>query len=214
MAVVKGKLSDVYITSGAAIGMVNEPLTADGTRKIYTVTNPVKRYWDPATPLVFRQSLDSGATWNPVVPDGVQNVGGVVTFLVARQAAPAAQIQVTSGSYLPYAKVAGGHEWDLNPQVALLDATTFGMTSHFYVQTQVADGTATVKRFYQDDAMRSLLGGRLVLVLYVDASGQPAGPRYEMFARLKQDALKVPVAGLEEEDLSFDIDGDCFFLAS
>jgi hypothetical protein len=214
MAVVKGKVSDVYITSGAPIAMTNEPMTGDGTRKIYTVTNPVKRYWDPNTALVFRQSLDSGGTWNPVVPDTVQNVGGIVTFVVARQLSPLAQIQVTSGSYLPFAKVAGGKEWDLNPQVALLDATVFGMNSKFHVATQVGDGTASVKRFYQDDTMRALLGGRLVLVLYVDATAQPAGPRYEMFARLKQDALKTNVASLEEEDLSFDIDGDCFFLAS
>jgi len=210
MATVKGKLSDVYVTSGASVSMPTEPMSdiaASGfaARTTYAVTNAVKRYFDPATPLVIQQSLDSGATWNAVTPSLV--AAGYVQFTTARQLSPLAMIRVLSGNYLPYAKVIGGHEWDLTTDVAVLDSTVFGQNSHNYTSVLLSDGVATVKRFWQDDSLRSLMGNLMVLILYIDATTQPAGPRYEMLALLKADPIKQAVAALEEEDLTFAVNG-------
>src|ERR1700720_1864027 len=100
-------MSDVSANFGGAPGA--------GARTVYAVTNPVRRYFDPATPLVIQQSLDSGGTWNAVVPDVVD--AGTITFFVARQAAPLAQLRVLSGNYLPWVRVAGGYEWAATPAV-------------------------------------------------------------------------------------------------
>jgi hypothetical protein len=217
VATVNGKLSDVYVTAGAAVSMPTEPMSdisASGfaVRTTYAVTNAVKRYFDPATPLVIQQSLDSGGTWNAVTPDLI--AAGFVQFVTPRQAAPLAQIRVLSGKYLPYVKIIGGKEWDLTNDMAMVDSTVFGQNSHNFVAVALSDGTASVKRFWQDDSLRSLMGNLMVLVLYIDATTQPAGPRYEMLALLKGDAIKQQVASLEEEDLTFAINGYSAFLAA
>ena len=137
-----------------------------------------------------------------------------IQFVTPRQLSPLAQLRVSSGNYLPYARVGGGHEWNFNPAIAFFESTEFGATSKKHVSSQIGGGTAVVKRWWLDDSMRSVLGGRMVGVFFVDATTQPAGPRYECFVMLKAVPHKVPVAGLEEEDLDFEIDGDVTYLAA
>ncbi len=217
MAALAGKKCDFYVTAGASVPMTNEAMTdiaAAGypARTTYAVTNAVKRYFDPATALVIQQSLDSGGSWNPVTPDLVQ--AGLIQFVTPRQLSPLAQLRVSSGSYLPYARVGGGHEWGLNPAVAILESTEFMQTSKHHVSTSTDEGTFAVKRYWLDDTMRAVLGGRMVVIAFLDATTQPAGPRYEFLAMLKDAPHKQPVVGLIEEDLNFEIDGDVSFLAA
>jgi hypothetical protein len=204
-----GKRSDVYVTAGAGVAFATEAMTLDAARLVYTVTNPVKRYWDPNTPIVFEESLNSGGAWNTVTPDTVQLVGGKCIFTTPRQLSPLAMGRVT-GKYLPYSRMGGGHEYEIHPTIDILEATEFMQNSHRHVVAQDG-GTVVLKRWYLDDSMRSVLGSMMALVLYVDATSQPAGPRYEMFAMLKADGLKVAVKAVEEEDLSFEIQSDVFF---
>lgn len=223
MTALAGRRADFYVTAGASVAFpANDPMSdvsanfggapGAGARTVYAVTNAVRRYFDPATPLVIQQSLDSGGTWNTVMPDVVD--AGTITFVVPRQAAPLAQLRVLSGNYLPWARVAGGYEWAATPAVQLLDATEFGMTSRKHVANQIGEGTIAVKRFWYDDSLRSLLGGRMVAVLWLNAAAQPVGPRYEGYVMLKSDSLKVSIAGLVTEDPTFEIDGDLVYLAA
>lgn len=220
MTALAGKKCDFYLTAGASVPITaNEPMqdisaSVPGAlaRTVYQVTNPVKRYFDLATPLVIQISLNSGGSWATANPDNVDPM--LISFVAQQQAAPPAQFRVLSGNYLPWGRVAGGHEWTVTPQIALVDSTEFMQTSKHHTAIPLSDGTVQVKRFYLDDSVRSVLGGKMIAVLFVDASAQPAGPRWEGAVMLKSDAIKVPVAGVEEEDLTLQIDGDIYYLST
>jgi hypothetical protein len=213
MTALAGRKADFYVTSGAPIALTDEPMSdvtanflqfpAQLARTVYAMTNGVKRYMDVATAPVFQRSLDSGSTWPAVTPDIVE--AGHIRFLASQQAAPAAQFRVHSGNYLPYARVGGGHEWGATPAQDIKDTTEFGATSRTHTVLQLQGGPVTVKRYYLDDSIRSLLGSLFVIVLWIDDTSQPAGPRYEAFARLRSDAIKVPTTDVESEDLTFEL---------
>lgn len=216
-----GKKSDVYITAGASVSMPTEAMSDIGgnfgggagalARTVYAVTNAVKRYFDPNTAIVFQRSLDSGGTWNAVTPDVV----GVsyIQFVAQQQAAPLAQFRVLSGNYLPYSRMGGGYEWDLNPVIDITEHSEFGQTSKHHLAGQ-SGGTVALKRWWMDDSMRSVLGGLMVVVLYVDATSQPAAPRWECLAILNADGLKAATKGAVEEDLTFEIQSTIAFMTA
>lgn len=215
-----GKKSDVYVTAGASVSMPLEAMSdisanfgggaGNLVRTIYSVTNNVKRYFDPASPLTFDISLNSGGAWTPVVPDIVG--ASYIQFFASQQAAPAAMFRVNTGKYLPYSRMGGGHEWDLNPVIDIFEVSEFMQNSKHHIVGQDG-GTIALKRWWLDDSMRSVLGGRMVVSLYVDATSQPTGPRFECLAILSADGLKSAVKGAVEEDLQFEIQSDVCFLS-
>lgn len=219
MTALAGKRADFYITSGApvaysageAMSDVSALVPGAAVRTIYSVTNAVKRYFDPAAALTFERSLNSGGAWSGVVPDYVG--AGVIRFNASQQSSPAAMFRVASGNYLPYARVGGGHEWDLNPVGLILEVSEFGNTSKRHLAPPVSEGTVTLKRWYYDDTMRALLGGLLVVVLYVNASAQPAAPRYECLARMRSDSVKTAIANAIGEDLTFEVESEVQYVS-
>jgi hypothetical protein len=221
MTTLAGKRADIYVSSGASVSMPLEAMSdisanypanpATLARTIYQVTAQAKRYYDTSSVLTFDISLNSGGAWNPVVPDFQD--AGLIRFTAQQQAAPAAMFRVNTGKYLPYSRMGGGHEWGSGPVIALLDVTEFGQTSKHHIVGQTS-GTITLKRWWLDDTMRAVLGNLLVLVLYVDATAQPAAPRYEMLARLKTDSIKVAAAQAITEDLTFEIQSAVTFLSA
>jgi len=96
--------------------------------------------------------------------------------------------------------------------VLILEASEFGQTSHNHVGVPLAEGTAQIKRWWYDDSLRSVLGNLMVLALYLDATSQPAGPRVEVLALLKADALKAAIAALVTEDTTFELQSTTQFL--
>lgn len=219
MTALAGKKADIYLTSGAAVSMPLEAMSDVSTafgglaRTVYAVTNNVKRYFDPTSTLTFDISLNSGGSWNPVTPDFVR--ASSIAFIAQQQAAPAAMFRVNTGKYLPYARMGGGHEWEMTPTNPLIDVTEFGMTSKKHLATSVDEGTVTLRRWYADDTMRALISGSiLALILYTDATAQPGAPRYDLLARLKQDSIKAAVTNAIEEDLTFEIQSDVTYASS
>jgi len=209
MAALQGLHADVFVTSTPGVAVTDEAMTdisanvpGQAVRTCYAVTNAVKRYFDPTATNTFTISLDGGTTWNPVTPDHVE--AGFIRFNASQQASPAAMFRFHSGNYLPYAHMGGSNEWTMTPSVAMIDVTEFGSTSKQY-KIGLQDATVSVKRYWFDDSMRSTMGNLLILALYVNAASQPAGPRYECLAYLKDDALKAAVAGVIEESLNFQV---------
>lgn len=203
MTTYAGKRCDVYVTAGAPVSMTSEAMSdisASGftARTTYAVTNAVKRYFDRSQALTFERSLNSGGSWSPVTPDLVTM--GFIQFTAQQQLSPLAMFRVT-GFYLPYTRFAGGHDWEANPQADLNDETEFMQNSKNYNQGLLG-GTVSIKRWWLDDGYRSVLGNKLVVVFYLDATGQPAGPRFEHYAILGADAIKVAVGDNHEEDLT------------
>lgn len=204
-----GKKSDIYITSGASVAYpANDPLSDVSAnvpgalvRTVYQVTATARRYFDTIAVPAFQRSLDSGATWNAVTPDFVD--AGTIRFIASQQAAPAAQFRVSSGNYLPYARVGGGNEWGVTAAIDIYDATEFMNTSKHHV-VGVDATTIQLKRFWLDDSVRSLIGTKFVLILFIDATTQPTGPRYEVLATMKDDQIKTPVKGTIDEAINFE----------
>lgn len=219
MTATAGRKADFYVTSGAPVAFpANDPMSdisanSPGAlaRTVYANSAPARRYFDPTVAPTFQISLNSGTSWNPVTPDNLD--AGLISFIAQQQASPAAMFRIASGNYLPYSRVGGGHEWDLNPLIDIFDVTEFGQTSKHHITGQ-AGGTVSVKRWYMDDTLRSVLGNLIVVVLYTDATAQPSAPRYEFYARLRADALKVVTRQAEEEDLTFEIQSDVTFLSA
>lgn len=222
MTTMVGKKADFYLASGTPVAFATEAMTdvsnvvlGQSVRTVYQISNSVKRYWDANTTLLVEISLNSGTSWAPVTPDAVQYAGGRIKFNASQQAAPAAQFRVT-GAYIPWARVGGGHEWGANPAIGLYDATEFMANSKHHVSSQLGEGTITVARFWLDDTLRALLvaGARVAVILWLDASAQPAGPRWEAFTMLSAGAIKAVVAGVLTEDLTFELDSTLDFVAS
>lgn len=218
MATSAGKRADVYVTAGAPVAMPLEAMSdisasvpGAAVRTVYAVTNNIKRYFDRSAALAFDISLNSGVNWNPVVPDVVD--AGFIRFNASQQAAPAAMFRVNSGNYLPYSRMGGGHEWEITPVLDLAESTEFMQNSKTRTATLIS-GSVTLDRYWLDDTMRSRFGALLVIILYIDASTQPTGPRYELLARMKADALKAAVQGLVEEQISFEYETEPSFRSS
>jgi len=209
VAALQGLHADVFVTSTPGVAVTDEAMSdisanvpGQLVRTCYAVTNAVKRYFDPTAVNTFTISLDSGTTWNPVTPDHVE--AGFIRFNASQQAAPAAQFRFHSGNYLPYAHMAGSNEWTLTPSVAMADITEFGALAKTY-KTTLQDASVSVKKFWVDDTLRATMGNLLILALYVNAAGQPAGPRYECLAFLKDEQLKAAVAGIIDNTLNFQV---------
>lgn len=216
-----GKKSDIYVTAGVSVAMPLEAMSdisanlgggaGAPVRTVYQVTNAVKRYFDFNAPLLFDRSLNSGGSWAPVVPDVVGS--SFIQFAASQQAAPAAMFRVNTGNYIPYARIGGGHEWDLTPQIDIFEVSEFTQTSKHHLVGQDG-GSVALKRWWMDDSMRSVLGGKMIIALYVDAvTAPPGGPRFECFAILRADSLKSAIKGAVEEDLNLEIQSDVYFLS-
>src|SRR5260370_32861860 len=181
MTALAGKKAGFYLTTNAAsVAFVQEAMTdvsanrfvgypapAVVLRSIYTITNSVKRYWDPTVALTTEESLDSGASWHAVTPDSIEYAGGRFVFNASRQAAPAAMYRV-SGSYMPWANAGGGHEWAAAPTVLILESTEFPATSKTHTVSPLNEGVVQIKRWWLDDTMRAqmIAGAQMQLRLW------------------------------------------------
>lgn len=229
MTAMAGKRAGFYLTNNtASVAFAQEAMTdvsanrfvgfptpAVVLRSIYQITNSAKRFWDPTVALTMEESLDSAVSWHAVVPDSVESAGGRFVFNASRQAAPAAMYRV-SGSYMPWANAGGGHEWAAAPQIEVLESTEFPATSKTHTVNPLNSGSVQVKRWWLDDTMRAQMvaGAQMALVLWLDATAQPAGPRWEAFARLKASAVKIAVGALHTEDLTFELQSQLTFISS
>lgn len=219
MTALVGKKSDIYITSGAAVAYpANDPMTdisanvpLAAARTCYSVTAAARRYADPNQAIVYQISLNSGGSWATTVPDII--TPGFIQYNASQQSAPAAMFRVLSGFYLPFSRVGGGNEWSLSPSMDIYDATEFMQTSKHHV-TGLTAYAVNLKRFWLDDSVRALNGSQFVLILYIDATSQPAGPRYELRATMKGDQVKTPVHGTIDESIDFDAEGDAALLSA
>lgn len=206
MSALAGTSADVYITSGVSVAISNLVLTDSGDHTNYT-TPALERYLDDSVVYEVDTSPD-GTTWTPAATTAytIQYVGGVVTFTSANAAGT--QVRLHTGAYVPVSQCGQAHEWTLDPQVALVDTTSFGQTWKQFTPV-MKDATIKISRYWLDSFFLTNMGDKLVVALYTD---QPNNKRFACFAFLKQDSVKNLLAGVMEEDLSFTASGPVFFL--
>lgn len=113
--------------------------------------------------------------------------------------------RIHSGKYLPFSTFSNMKEWEATPAVDLLDATTFGNGWKVYVPGQ-AGGDVKLTQFYTDLTFSTLITNRTAFIVSC-LTGRNSTERYEAFGYLKGDDIKVAVNALEEEALTYTIDG-------
>ena len=213
MAALQGLHADVFITSTPSVNVTANTVYNDisanvggsGAANEYPALScwassiAAQRYLDPTVAPVIQTSPD-GVTWTTVAPDHIEP--GFVRWDTTRPA----HVRISSGKYLPYAHMAGSNEWTLSPKMNMVDVTEFGLLSKTYFTT-IQEASVSVKKFWVDHTLTDLLvaGTVLILVLYVNAAGQPAGPRYECFAFIKDDSIKAASSDVIRDSLNFQV---------
>lgn len=153
MAVLTGKAADVYIATGSGTSFTAEATSlVSGTT--YQISNTSKRRWDPtATFTVY----DGGVA---IDPGGYYLIHA--TGKVQLVAAPSGAVTVT-GKYLSASQLGQATDWTLDAGYNLQPSAVFGATWEAYTPTQ-GKGTATVKRFTNQDGYFTTYGGQLFLL--------------------------------------------------
>lgn len=209
MAALQGYHADVFITSTPSVGVTADTVYNDISANVpgqaaltcWATSLPAQRYLDPSVAATFQTSPD-GTTWSSATPDHIE--AGFIRWNTPLAAG--SHVRIVSGNYFPYAHMGGSNEWTMTPSIVMHDVTEFGNAAKQY-KTGLLDTTVSVKRFWFDHTLTDALTGGtlLILALYVNASGQPAGPRYECMAYIKDDAVKSAVAGIIEESVNFQV---------
>jgi len=204
----------VIITSLPNVALSNYVLTDSGDHKTFNVPGAdfgTRRYWDRTANFTVQTSTDGGSTWSTAAAGTytIRYVTGQVVLATALTGTPACQI--LSGAYLPFSTFASMKQWEATPQLDLYDASTFGSPWKTYVPGMLG-ADIKLEQFYTDLTFINQITANTAFVVSC-LTGRNATERFEGFARLKSDDLKVPVNGLEEESLSYTIDGQWYYFA-
>jgi len=209
MTAIAGSGAQILAASGTSTSFTDETLTDAGDHKTYTIATSAHRYWDDSVVPVIQESTDSGSTWHTAAEAyTIQYVGGVVHFASANTSSNL--YRAHSGKYFTITTIGGGHEWDLTTDLDLYDVTEFGQTFHTFIAGLVG-GSGTINRFWIDTYFTTLIltgSARAIVALYTDTAN---GKRYEGYAFIKQEQLKVPVGGVVDETLGFTIDKTLYY---
>jgi hypothetical protein len=211
MAALAGYLASLYITGTTSVAFTNVAMTDSGDHKTFTISDATKRYWDLTQPVTVQTAPD-GVTWTTVTTGfTIQYVGGKVVFSAAiTGATPSCRV---SASYFAYSFLGNAKTVDITISNTTEDITTF-VTPPSPWKTKLANlSEATIKigKYWLDTSFMGYLGNRCVVVAY---SGANPNQRYECYAFLKQDSMKLDVSKVVTEDLDFESDGAIYFIPS
>jgi len=200
------------------VAFSNQALTDSGDHLTFNCSAiPTKRYWDRTASFVFQQS-SNGTAWNTVSPSVIQYVGGLVTFPSA--AGGTNQARIASGAYLPVAALGDILEWapdiDRDMHESTCMTTNNVPTKWRTYKPGLPGGNIKVSKFLADDTYADIItlstDDLLILSLVMDAT--TGLPRFESYAKLAKDGMKVSLSDLEMEDLDFKIDGQFYLVTS
>lgn len=214
MGAIAGFGGSVVISSTPNVALTDEVLTDSGDHKTFNIASgsfATKRYWDRTATFVVQTSTNGGSTWSTasVGTYTIRYVTGQVVLNSALTGTPACRIH--SGAYLPFSTFSNMKEWEATPATDLLDATTFGNQWKVYVPG-MQGGDVKLTQFYTDLTFANQITSNTAFVVSC-MTGRNSTERYEGFAYLKGDDIKVAVNALEEEALTYTIDGQFYYFA-
>lgn len=184
--------------------------TVNGTNKVFTTPNaPVAQ--SPA-PVVKDNGSAAAGTWNYTTGTFTFTTAPVSGHTITCDYTPIKAVRVT-GQYLPVSTWAEAKDWSITGDGDMVNTTPLG-SDWKRQQSSQKSGSTKLTVFFQDDTFWKLLrdGALAVLVLYADKT---AGSRYETYAYLKTQGLKVAAdGGAVEEDLPFENTGQMVYCAS
>lgn len=204
----------VVITSTPNVALTNYNLTDAGDHKTFNVPTAdfgTKRYWDRTAAFVVQTAPD-GATWTTASPSTytIRYVTGQV-FFASAVTGGTPSCRISSGAYLPFTTFANMHEWEATPGVDLYDSSTFGSVWKQYTPGLIG-ADLKLSAFYVDLTFINQITSNTAFVVSC-MTGRNATERFEGFAYLKSDDIKVPVNGLEEESLAYTVTGQLYYFA-
>jgi hypothetical protein len=213
MTALPGYLAGIWLAVQPSITFTNLVLTDSGDHIHFSLSETdIHRYWDPDVALAVQTAPD-GSTWTTANPSTytVQYVGGMITFASAvTGGTPSARV---SGKYMALAFIGDAKTVDIKTQLDVMDSTVFTNPPVPW-KTKVAtlgDSDVSLGKWHVDTSYLGYLSQRLLLSLY---NGRNAQQRYECFALMKDDSIKISEKDLTSEDLSFTSDGAIYFIAS
>lgn len=211
MAALAGYLAQLYITGITSISFTNVALTDSGDHKTFTISDPTKRYWDIIQTITVQTSTD-GSTWTTATSGfNIQYVGGKVVFAApVTGATPSCRV---SAFYFAYSFLGNAKTVDITIQNTIEDITTFTNPPVPWKvkQANLSEAAIKIGKYWIDASFAPYLANRCVVVAY---SGANPNQRYECYAFLKQDGMKLDVSKVVIEDLDFEADGPVFFTQS
>lgn len=212
MSALAGYGGSVVITSTPNVTLTDYVLTDAGDHKTFNVPSAdfaTKRYWDRTVSFVIQTSPD-GATWSTVTSGfTIRYVTGQVLFASAVTGATPG-CRVHSGAYLPFSTFGMMKEWEVTPQMDLLDVSVFGTQWKQY-QPSLAGATIKLSQFFVDGTLFTLaVSSSSNLCIASLKSGYNTTERWEGYVRLKGDDIKTAVNAAIEESIDAEIDGPLY----
>lgn len=211
---IAGYGGSVVITSTPNVALTDEVLTDAGDHKTFNISTGsfgTKRYWDSTASFTVQTAPD-GSTWTTASPTTytIRYVTGQVLFASAvTGATPSCRIHV--GAYLPFSTFANMKQWEATPGADLYDSSTFGSQWKSYTPGLLG-ADLKLDQFYTDLTFANQITSNTAFVVSC-MTGRNTTERFEGFAYLKSDDIKVPVNALEEESLTYSVTGQFYYFA-
>ncbi|SRR5579884_1491037 len=206
MSAMAGVQGDVLIVSLPSVTMTDEAFTDSGDHKTYNITNQAHRYLDRSAVFVVQTSPD-GTTWS-TVSSSTYTLRALTAQIVFGSAnASGTQVRIHSGKYYVYASVGGTSDWDAQMTRNMADVTTHkgpgGSMWADYLPV-LGGGVFTLKRWWIDETLVGHLSAGDLLILSCVA---PDNTRAEGYCYVKDSDIHSPVAAINENNSSFQVDG-------
>jgi len=187
---IQGKLGAVYRANGVSVAMTNEATNSSAGYTKYTIASTTKRYIDDSVSVTVKKN---GVT----VTSGyiIEYAGGVVVF-----STPLINTDVVtvSGNYFNIVQCATFFNWKIDFETELKDVTTFASGGWKEVQPTIKGWNGNCEGYWCDGTFISLLGQRMILVLYIDNS---TNKRYEGYVYFKKNSITQPTNDVVKESV-------------
>jgi hypothetical protein len=206
-----GKRAQIKIMSAATpIGFINEAMTGDVTKTIYTINDQTKKYWSKSAPVLIEESSD-GINWLPTTGQYViEYAGGKITFTVPR--APGTLIRA-DGEYVTTTNWAEVTDYSMAIGNQLIDVTTFDSNGFRNRLPNLVEATGTVTGFYAETNLyndRVLAGESVVIELLPDRTLTNV---FAFYAFLESEELQAAIEGAVGVSIPYQSDGEIFVTA-
>ena len=195
----------------SATNSTNEASDLAAGGLLLSINSTAKRHWDRTStaPAIFV----SGATASDISADieSINYTQGIVTFTTPHSTATTITMDV---DYLATSYLAGGKNWSLDVDSAMLEVTAFSTTATDPAWRTYLAGlngaTISIDHLYQANSTAHVFWDALNADssnLIVELVPDDAGDRYEAFCRVSGLSPSVEIDGVADEGVTLQVDG-------
>lgn len=191
MAAISGRKSEIWTQTGASVALTKQACEAVTTTR-YHVTDPTKRYLDPATAILVYVS-------DVLQTSGYHISGGCQIHF---DSVPGGAVTLT-GAYFTMAEVTLCQSWEATIDSQVYEITSLGDTAAKFQGSDFNTWGGSLSRLYENDtwgAKAAANATQHVLRLFAD---QPAGLCWTGWANITGWQQTTPQDDLERETISW-----------